>query len=183
MAAMTHKTISPSRLRAFTLIEMLAVIAILGILLTMIIGVSGYIKNRAKEKQTETTLKIVSEAVAYYQDNTGNLPRRYDSTGTLTVIADNDSTGLMYVLANSTYTKDLIAKLPKSAWGDEPDNVAIYDSNGSAVSSPGQCFLLVDAFGNEIHWYADQGRGGSFVLVSAGPDGNLNTDDDIRSDD
>ena len=48
---------------AFTLIEMLAVIVILGILIALAIGVTDFVMTKAKRTDTLSTMKMVMTAV------------------------------------------------------------------------------------------------------------------------
>ena len=131
------------RAGGFTLVEMLALILIIGIIMTIVVGVSGVIIQDANRKQTLRRMEIVLQAIRAYRDDTGDWP---DNLG---------------VLSGNTKSAKRLESL-------EPD--ARSGSN------------YVDGFGNMISYRKTGARDGGPLLKSNGPDGQANTDDDIRSD-
>ncbi|EIP97106.1 prepilin-type N-terminal cleavage/methylation domain-containing protein [Opitutaceae bacterium TAV1] len=64
-----------SRHRAFTLIELLTVIAIIGILAAIIIPVTGKVRDSAKAARSLSNIKQISQAMLLFaDDNRGKLP-------------------------------------------------------------------------------------------------------------
>lgn len=72
----------PTRpLRAFTLIELLTVIAIIGILAAILIPVVGKVRDSARLAQTISNMRQVGAAIALYTlDNGDHLPARNNTT-------------------------------------------------------------------------------------------------------
>ncbi|MBE6404603.1 MAG: prepilin-type N-terminal cleavage/methylation domain-containing protein [Lentisphaerae bacterium] len=58
----------------FTLVEILAVIAIIGILAGATFGIGSYVKNRNREVQTETTIKMIEVVLEQYKNKYGSYP-------------------------------------------------------------------------------------------------------------
>jgi prepilin-type N-terminal cleavage/methylation domain-containing protein len=55
---------------AFTLVEMLAVVLVIGILVAIIVGVAGNVIQRANREKTKQTMRVISNAIsAYYDEN------------------------------------------------------------------------------------------------------------------
>ena len=57
-----------SKKRFFTLIEILVVVAIIGILAGIALGITGYVQNRNREIQTQTTIAMLEMIVNQYKE-------------------------------------------------------------------------------------------------------------------
>ena len=90
------------------------------------------------------------------------------------------------VLAAIYAYRDEMGDLPGnlgSLWGSEDARARLSRLDRDVFTrTSGQGVKLKDRFGNELVYRARGGRGGSVLLVSKGPDGKLDTEDDIRSD-
>ncbi len=166
--------------QAFTMIEMLVVIFILGVLAMIMVSVAGYVMSRASEQETAAIQKTVLEAIqawhdAYYDPNQpGNkvYPLSNDpnvdpnSSGRVLVSwltrggADGNSSQAPYVKAAT----EQLLKLPQVVWNGDPNQA------------------VKDGWGVDMHYEPRGGLGGKPVVISAGPDRRFNTEDDIRSD-
>ena len=58
----------------FTLIEILAVVAIIAVLAGMTVGISSLVMDKAAESKTKSAIKILEMALAKYQQEVGHYP-------------------------------------------------------------------------------------------------------------
>lgn len=140
----THATTNRNR-RAFTLVELLAVMLILSILVGLVVGVTGHVTARVNYERTIVTMQIVGEAIQAYREDQGSDPSSLSD------------------LTRNAAAKKVLANLDSETW-----------PGGSTIK---------DAYGNGLKYEKKGGLGECPVLISGGPDGNINTEDDnIRSD-
>lgn len=133
----TEKNIIKSSRKAFTLVELLVVVAILGILGTIgLQGVTKHIENTRKTAAKQAVDNIRGAVTAY-----------------------------MIGEKKSTPPSDLKVIIDQT--GDEDP----YLDGGEGA--------LVDPWDGD---YRIEIKGKRFVIISNGPDGSPNTEDDIRSD-
>ena len=143
----------------FTITEMLVVIFIIVIVLALVVGVSRYALDEAGKRETIAIQKTLLQAIRLYRDSEGELPRE---------MGDGRTDNMMEDLTNCQASAEVIGRLPGDAWG--------------GVGTP-----VLDGFDHEMHYKQSGGLGGSFVIISAGPDGEFNGDpdeeeDNVRSD-
>ncbi len=122
----------------FTLIEVLLVVAILGILAAVVVGNFGQHGETARIRATRASISAISTQVDVFQLDTGRLPNSLD---------------------------ELI---------NQPSGVANW--NGPYIR--GGSSALVDAWGTPFTFRRE---GNTYRIVSAGPDGQMGTGDDITS--
>ncbi len=72
-----------SSLRAFTLVEMLTVMAVIAILASLIIAVNGYVQGRAARARAEAEIAGMSAAAENYKADNGTYPRKIPETDNL----------------------------------------------------------------------------------------------------
>ena len=97
--------------QGFTLVEIMIVVAILGLLIA--IGVPGFLnaRNKSRLQSERANLKAISDAICVYSSNTGhNLDDVIRLWPTSPNIAD----------ANSFIRKQLICPVSKSPYGIDP---------------------------------------------------------------
>jgi len=140
--------------RAFTLIEILTVLFIIGILVALVVGVAGLTRNQAAEEETRTTQKLLLQAIRSYHDDMGSWPA-----------SGRTDEGLIETLKTSAAATDVLRNIPTEAYPN--------DSTG-----------VLDAYANPMTYRRNGALGsGGPLIVSGGPDGRVDTEEDnIRSD-
>jgi prepilin-type N-terminal cleavage/methylation domain-containing protein len=74
----TYPVVKTNNLRAFTLIELLTVIAIIGILAAILIPVVGKVRAKARQSQGISNIRQVGIGLLTYSSTNGRLPGRFD---------------------------------------------------------------------------------------------------------
>ena len=137
----------------FTLIEMLVVILVIGILVALVVSVSGTIIRRGYIARTRTDLEMIMKAVQVYHEDT--IPHAYPSG------------------PNISDLRSQLLTVPRAADRLRKLNPKV---------SPANPQVFLDWFGFRLRYSPEGGPAGSPLLTSPGPDGDFDTDDDIRSD-
>ena len=154
----------PHPRRGFTIIELLAVIVILGILTALTVSVGMYLKQDSARKATVATLDILSAAIAAYAEETGAVPAGDPGAATNTTSdiayaaeAHKRSASLRAQLEGVRSSRERIANLPQEA-------TPRFGQYANA---------FVDGFEMVIDYLPSGGMGGATLLISAGPDGKF----------
>jgi len=165
--------------RAFTLIELLTVIAIIGILAAITFGVVKGVEERAAIQRARTELAVISQALEAYKRLYGDYPQTPAAASNSATAATASATDCPGILFNalvgkrgpmSTETKingKALVELGKftvqsTLATDLPDNTAATKANA-----------FVDPWGKRYLYLYKAGvwNNPSFVLYSVGPDG------------
>lgn len=174
--------ISPRRgaVRAFTLIELLAVIAIIGVLAGITFGVVKGVNERAAISLARTELSVLSQKLTDYKGQYGDFPRTGRSAGTPTATATAASVeGLLFNALMGKVGPKLDAIQGKQFL--EASKFTLQTTN---LPTPGNTTsvanALLDPWGRlYLYYYKTSAANGggwnnsTYYLVSAGPDGLL----------
>ena len=143
----------------FTIVEMLAVILVIGILVAVVVGVAGNATAKAAEALTGENMAAMMNAIDIYREVKGKYP--------------SDSGD--YRTANAALITQL-ASCPAS-------NKRLGALSDSAIKVSGGTKYFQDGFEQILRYKASGGAGGAAYLESAGRDGDFTTTaDNIRSD-
>ena len=161
-------------IRRFTLVELLAVIALIVILSTLGFGVYSYAKGKARESATEALLKQIEAGLESFHTKNGYYPRSLGGGfGTIKFKFAADETVESVDFGSETLTRvaspnsksDRMKNAKLEAFTKAVDMEALKNN----LDSDG---VLTDAWGNKIYYRSPgEFKKGSFDLVSAGPDG------------
>ena len=169
-------------IRRFTLVELLAVIALISVLSVIGFGVYSYAKGKAQETATEALLKQIDAGLEGFHTKNGYYPKS-KSTGSgaseksdfSTITFEFNDNGTIKSIdfggekltrnASSSNKKERMENERVDSFTKTVDMEALkghLDSNG----------VLTDAWGGKIYYRPPgQFKTGSYDLVSAGPDG------------
>jgi prepilin-type N-terminal cleavage/methylation domain-containing protein len=162
----------------FTLVEMLVVIAILGILMAMMVPAAGLIMKRTKISSARGDAGVVVTVLLKYQFEYNRWPSSY-------VVNKQDKTLAEWV--NMMGPKPDSGPVPEN-----PKRIVFFEPGGGALAPAGSAFpgAFVDPWGNPFQFFADQtgtgqienpdtDKGGKIraraLAWSAGPDGDYAT--------
>ncbi|RYD74110.1 MAG: type II secretion system protein, partial [Verrucomicrobiaceae bacterium] len=84
---------------AFTLIEMLTVMAIIAVIASLVVGVSGLVQSKAARSRAEGEIAAISAAIENYKAENGIVPRN-DDTDELDPRTDANPTAKKYEKAS-----------------------------------------------------------------------------------
>ncbi|WP_146661588.1 type II secretion system protein [Anaerohalosphaera lusitana] len=190
------------RKSGFTLVEALTVIAVIGVLVSLVLGLGKSLKEQADERLANSTIEVLVTAIEQYLEFTSEFPFEADVSfnnaslesvlesqlglpdGTVTVDAANppeyaSSEALFYVLDNCARSKGFVDSLSGGVTTNK-------DAAGSAlVAEYGDIRIdlvrIVDPWGNALQY--TYSAGDVFPeLRFAGPDKELFTQDDVTSE-
>ncbi len=175
---------------AFTLVEVLIVVAILAVVAVGLVGVSGYLQTQSSIALTEKCVELLSTAVAEFYDITGHYPVdnwTVTSTDSTCRIYNAVKTGgtrnpapdeLLYLqLSLLPQTREIISKLPNQLLAKplDPSNNLITVTLAGQTNPTPYLRSIVDPWGEPL----DYDTSGSYpVIQSGGPDGDLATTED-----
>ena len=154
-------------IRGFTLLELLAVMAIILILAGLIVGAAGHVWRKSQEKGTEAVISILATALEKFNADHGVYPNKDGSYGSIPAHIPNTETAydirnLYYRLRNSGCLKQRIDSRYLTKVTSPPDTLRGDDSD---------C-VVNDAWGNPIVYRLPRDAAdGHFDLWSMGLDG------------
>ena len=139
--------------RAFTLVEMLIVIAVIAMLAGMIMAVSYKVKDKARRDNTRNLLERVETGLEIYRDTNGRWPSFVHSQPT--TMSPAESAQLAQILRD----------------GDAVEQSEIREVAGEDV--------VVDYWNNPIQLWQDGNNAPGLDVWSFGPDGTDGNADDV----
>jgi prepilin-type N-terminal cleavage/methylation domain-containing protein len=161
-----RKATAPGRAAGgFTLVEVMVVIVILGILVSLTIGVGRYVSDETARRTTLSTQAIIMSAINAYYDVRKDYPAEANtSAGSTDALAGVRIRGLWDQLVS------------------EPASAKVLQNLSSDAKKTAERWF-VDGYGKLMDYRKSLGLGGVPVLISAGRDRNFVTEpDNIRSD-
>jgi type II secretory pathway pseudopilin PulG len=185
------------RQSAFSLLELLVVMATILLLAGALLGVGKYITTRASADLTESELEVIATALQQYYDDMGDFPPETVTQAdfetalmgqTITFTSGSGipdgvdgwrSAALFYFLDRNPNSRKIIEALTDSLISSK--NAAGVPIKITIGANPAIDFpRFVDAWGTSIRY--EYATGMVFpVLTSAGPDKTFGTADDIQS--
>jgi prepilin-type N-terminal cleavage/methylation domain-containing protein len=172
--------------RAFTLIELLTVMAIIGILAGITFGVVKGVQERSAIGQAKSELAAIAQALESYKRQYGDYPQ--SGTGNaLPASTSVSSSDAQYVVFNALAGKlgpkgALIdgrafvelgkLSLLSSAPLDQPSASGVGAVSNAFIDPWGRLYLYAYKANNLVAAGATAGNWSSYVLYSAGPEGN-----------
>ena len=153
--------------RAFTLIELLTVIAIIGILAGITFGVVGGVQNRAAISQCRTELAALASALESYKRQYGDYPQA--GSGAWTDLTSNETKLLQALVGRrgptgNAMTGKLFIDVAKFSLSSSVDPLTAANQDSVKIQDPwGRDYFY---FYKSAGWAAP-----SYTLLSAGPDG------------
>ncbi|MFC1782244.1 type II secretion system protein [Planctomycetota bacterium] len=179
----------PSSGPGFTLVEILVVVAILGLLLGGVVAIGSHVRTNAQIKNTKSVMSTLVTAIEEYKLYYSSVPDDLLPLGDLLPIGDppaeNDPPNV--VLQKWPYFDGII--LLYQRLNQVPACRAILEKipEKNTILFGGEV-VLVDSWKNErinqlnwLHYEYIPGYGNSPVIRSAGPDTKFGTADDILS--
>jgi type II secretion system protein G len=192
----------------FTLMEMMVVLVIIGILATALGSKISDIIGRTKAQAAKSRLDLISAAIESYRTAEGEYPTDYLPTGLAENTTNNRSEALFIALFNKEYTgkrpseawlvntdgdeatRNLTTLGNRDLFeiGDDWGNPIVYFDSLHYGDNRVTTVMRDNEHGNEDEVMPHRNpktdsysAPNSFQLVSAGPDGEFGTDDDIYS--
>ena len=189
----THEMTRGAR-AGFTLIELLVVIFILGILVTLVVGVGQYVYTEAARKQTITTQTLLKTAIDAFHDTFEQYPADREDPNTY-IATDSGEILMRYLTGRLESGRDDDAY--RYLMGEAPTGGADFDKLNQRIRAVTQETILKispgaysgaddeairDADGDDMQYAKEGGLAGRPVIISRGPDEEFGNEDDIRSD-
>lgn len=153
---------------SFTLVEILTVVAIIGILAGMTLGITSYVGERNREVQTQTTIKMLEMALEQYKTKHGSYPL-------INGAPNNTITDPYFKLPLSSSNANELSKLFTDISYDSSNNIT--GIKGLNIIVQGNNVIILDGWGSPIVYvYPGVFNRTKYDLGSAGSDKLLGED-------
>jgi len=153
----------PSRW-GFTLVELLLVMFILSVLVGLVVGVSWYVIEEGRKKETLGSQKRLMAAIDAFRKVEGHVPGAIAAEG---VSYEPDSSAADKWDPDKLMPRLIFVLSTGSPTGTVDVNLPLYRATRPFLDG----VSTTDAYGKSMLYLKDGGVGGKPVIVSAGPDG------------
>lgn len=153
---------------AFTLIEVLVVIVILGVLVALVVGVSRYITDKAAHDNTVSIQTILTSAINVYHQAQGEYP--VEDTSNPPVPTSSGTYG--YRFATDQWQAVVRNRSLWSQLSGEPASAKVIQKLPTDAMYPAER-LFRDGYGRDLDYRQSAGLGGTPVVISPGADGRF----------
>jgi len=140
---------------AFTLLELLTVMAIIAVLAGMILAGMGYAQQKAARDRASAEISAMSVALESYKGDNGDYPRNTDSDGLNSVTSANPSG---YTGASTFLYQSLIGDSDKDGKTDTGAKIYFEFKQGmlsTGTANPSSSTYIIDPFGNSYGYSTD----------------------------
>jgi prepilin-type N-terminal cleavage/methylation domain-containing protein len=163
----------PRATRGFTLLELLAVIAIIAVLSGIVIGVGRRASESGKTARAKAELAAIGAALETYKRSYGDYPRILSDS---MLSADSPAGEALYAALNGQRGPQLGAPM----WDSSKRQRVLLEKARFTLANPTAADdatnALLDPWGNPYRYAYNPGatwKSSSYVFLSAGPDGNV----------
>ena len=166
----------------FTLIEILGVIAIIGILATLGFAGYSYANGKARESATKGLITRLDAALEFAKEKSGYLPPAKDNFVTIKI----DEAGKTVTIGSKTcaYNATATATKEEKMYSDFYRHFVKSVQMDSMSRFLNENNEVIDAWGNVIYFrYPGKLKTGGFDLISAGSDGVFGSEEKSAPDD
>jgi len=168
--------------KAFTLIELLTVIAIIGILAGITIAVIGGVQENSRKAQAKSELAALAQALENYKRQYGDYPQLGLSGNTATPTDTADGTDVEKLLFNALMGK--VGPTKDAIQGKQFVEASKFALQSANLPTAGNVTRVNNAFvdpwgGLYLYYYREAGANAgnwkqpSYILVSSGRDGAM----------
>jgi prepilin-type N-terminal cleavage/methylation domain-containing protein len=161
---------SSQRRQGFTLVELLTVIAIIGILAAIIIPTTAAVRTNAKKAQVRTMFSQWTNAYNLFKQEYGYYP---DVTGGDNKMSDADDT-TRFVRTLTGKNRDGTAVTPVADLNGNKRRLSFYTFNPNELPA-GNTTLIINAFDQTEFGILRDTNGDGVIKVGAAPAGDITT--------